>query len=180
MRISRWGAALAATTILIGCSESTAPTTVTADESDYALYTFGTDGAALEGTLGNQGPRPFDGRTGGFGRLPGELQLTEEQRAEIAGLREAFRTAHQSELDALKAIFDQARAARESGATREEIRAILETGKPIADALRPAVRQLHEDILNVLTEEQRAWIRAHRPHVPGFPGRGGGGGPPRP
>jgi Spy/CpxP family protein refolding chaperone len=172
MKTGRWGAALVAATILIGCSDSTAPTVVT-DDTDYALYAFGEDGAALEGTLGPQGDRPYDGRSGGFGRLPLELQLTDEQRAAIVALREAFRTEHQDELDALKAIFEQARAARQAGATREEVRAILETGKPIADGLRAAVRELHEDILNVLTEEQRAWLREHRPHIPGFPGRRG-------
>jgi len=69
----------------------------------------------------------------------------------------------------MRAAFQEARAAREAGATREEIHAILAGVRPIADRLRENVRALHEAILAVLTEEQRAQLRRNRPPVPPAP-----------
>ncbi len=175
MRVWMAGGLLVAATMLAGCNDATGPTT-SADDTDYALVAYGEAGAALEGTLGPQGPRPFDGRTGAR-QLPVELQLTAEQRAAIEALRADFRADHQAELDALKALFDQARAAREAGATREEVHAILIAGRPIFEALRADVRALHLAILALLTDAQRAWLESHRPRLPGgLPGRLGGGG----
>ena len=160
------------------CSNDSGTDPTAASEDDYALVVFGASGYALESSLGPQGGRPFDGRTGGF-RLPPDLALTDEQRAEIAALREEFRIEHQETLDALRAIFEEARAAREAGATREEVRAILDDGRDIAQALRPDVEALHEAIFGVLTDEQQEWIETHRR---GMGGRGpmGQRGPGRP
>jgi Spy/CpxP family protein refolding chaperone len=94
------------------------------------------------------------------------LQLTAEQRAEIAALRAAFKTANQADLDAMRAVFEQARAAREGGATREEVRAILETGRPIGERLRTNVFALDAAIMNVLTPAQREFLRRNRPPAP--------------
>lgn len=159
--------ALALTFAVTACSESPTGTSSALGAEDYALVMFGQDGAALEGTLGTQpGDRPFDGRTGGWARLPEGLQLTEEQRAEMLALRVAFRAEHAEELDALRAIFQEARAARQAGASRIEVRAILAEGRPIVEALRPFVRALHEALRAVLTDEQRAWLAANRPVRP--------------
>lgn len=159
---------LVASLVLAGCSgdRSTGPNNGTASEDDYALVMFGPMGAALETTLGPQASdRPFDGRSG-WARLPEELALTDEQRAEIQALREAFRTEHADELEDLRAIFQEARAAREAGATREEIRAILVQGREIAMGLHLAVFELHQAIKGVFTAEQLAWLEAHRPWPP--------------
>lgn len=154
--------ALAATLVLAACDQSPTQSAATASDTDYALVMFGEAGSALEGTMGPQGPRPFDGRT--YRRpFPDSLRLTEEQLAEIAALREAFRTEHAEELDALRAIFEEARAAREAGASREEIRAILEEGRPIALALRIDLVDLHYAIWSVFTDAQKAWVLSHRP-----------------
>jgi hypothetical protein len=124
---------------------------------------FGEAGSALQGTMGPQdGPRPFDGRTC-WPSLPEELQLTEEQLTAIQDLRLAFRAEHEDELEALKAVFMEARAARAAGATREEVRAILVGGKEIAMGLRLDVIDLHIAIWGVLTDEQKAWLIEHRP-----------------
>lgn len=157
--------ALAATVALTACELT--PTGPSAQFSDdFALVVFGDAGAALEGTMGPQdGPRPFDGRTG-RPPLPDSLALSTAQLESIAALREAFKTEHAEELTALKAIFDEARAARQSGATRDEVRAILIEGRPIHEALRPDVQALHEAIRAVLTDAQRAWIAANRPAGP--------------
>lgn len=158
--------ALAATVALTACELTpTGPASAQLSD-DFALVIFGDAGAALEGTMGPQdGPRPFDGRTG-RPELPDSLRLTTEQLETIAGLREAFRTEHADELAALRAIFEEARAARQNGATREEVRAILATGRPIHEALRPDVIALHEAIRAVFTDAQRAWLAAHRPLRP--------------
>lgn len=153
--------ALAPFLILGACSDS--PTEPAAEQAnDFALVMFGEAGSALEGTMGPQHPdRPFDGRSG-FQRLPDELALSDEQRAEIEALRTAFRAEHQEELDALRAVFEEAREARQAGATREEVREILLGGREIARALRFPVWELHEAIREVLTTEQRFWLDSHR------------------
>ncbi|MEN9791743.1 MAG: hypothetical protein RLZZ63_1401 [Gemmatimonadota bacterium] len=170
-----------ATALLVGTLGVTAcdllPTaTNTAPAEDYALVMFGEQGASLEGTMGSQ-PRnhPVDGRSGGR-MLPPELALTDAQKAAIKGLRDAFATDNAEALAALKKVFDEARAARQSGKSREEVRAILATGRPIAEGLRPAVKALHEAIWAVHTDAQKAWIVANRPKMPGPLGAGPLGG----
>lgn len=157
--------ALAATVLLTACELiPTGPTAGVND--DYALVVFGDAGAALEGTMGPQGgSRPFDGRTA-RPQLPDSLALTPTQLAAIAALREAFRTEHAEQLAALKAIFEEARTARQGGASFEAVRAILAKGRPIHEALRPDVQALHAAIRAVFTNAQRAWLEANRPPRP--------------
>lgn len=153
--------AVAATLMLGACSDSTTEPAVE-QANDFALVMFGEAGSALEGTMGPQHPdRPFDGRSG-FQRLPEHLALSVEQRAEIEALRVAFLAEHQDEIDALRSVFEEARAAREAGATREEVREILLGEREIAIALRFPVWELHEAIRGVLTTEQKFWLDTHR------------------
>jgi hypothetical protein len=166
------GAAATTMFALAACSnDATDPQDSAIVATDYSLVMFGSAGAALEGTLGPQGGRPFDGRTGAP-PFPDSLKLSDEQKAEIEALRTAFRTEHQTELDQLRAIFDEARDARDGGATREEVRAILEDGHSIGEALRDDVQALHAAIRDVFTDEQIAWLESHRPPPPpGIDGR---------
>ena len=155
--------ALAATLVLAACESTTVPPATTSDD-DFALVMFGEAGTSLENTMGPQtGARPYDGRSG-FQPLPDSLRLTQTQRDSIQALRERFRAANRSTLDSLKAIFEAAKTARQGGATREEVRAILVTGRPLAEALRPKVMLLHLAIRAILTDAQRAWLEANRPH----------------
>lgn len=152
---------LAAALVLAACAES--PLGPLSSTDDYALVMFGEEGASLEGTMGTQsGPGAFDGRTI-RPQFPDSIALTDEQKEQMLALRIAFRAANQPQLDSLRAVFQAARAARQDGATREEVRAILATGRPIAEALRPKVRALHEALRAILTDAQRAWIAANRP-----------------
>ena len=124
---------------LTACAESSTAPTVTSTDDDYALVMFGEIGAALEGTLGTQpGTQPVDGRSW-FARLPDSLALTVTQRTAIASLRATFRQNNAAALDSLRDIFLEARDARRAGATREEVRAILVTGRPIATVGRNAL-----------------------------------------
>jgi hypothetical protein len=155
--------ALAATLVLAACDQgSTAPMTAQVDD-DYALVMFGEVGSSLEGTMGTQPSRgPFDGRT--FRRpFPDSIKLSQVQIDSIAALRLAFRTEHAAQLDSMKTIFEAARTARQGGATREEVRAILVTARPIALALRVDVVDLHYAIWSVFTDAQKRWVVAHRP-----------------
>ncbi|MFM8302096.1 MAG: hypothetical protein ACKORK_08970 [Gemmatimonadota bacterium] len=160
-----------ATALLVGTLGVTAcdllPTaTNTAPAEDYALVMFGEQGSSLEGTMGSQPPNhPVDGRSG-TRALPPELALTDAQKAQIKTLRDKFAAENATAIAAMKAIFDEARAARQGGATRAEVMAILVKGRPIAETLRPKVRALHEAIWNVHTEAQKAWIIANRPKMP--------------
>lgn len=158
---------VAASLVLAACSESPTDSSASLAADDYALVLFGEMGAALEGTLGEQpAGRPFDGRSG-RPALPDSLKLTDEQKAAMHALREAFRAEHAEELAALRAIFEEAREARRDGATREEVRAILVEARPIVEALRPYLQALHEALRAILTDAQRAWLDAHRrPHRP--------------
>jgi hypothetical protein len=88
-------------------------------------------------------------------------------------LRDAFAAANAAALAQLKAVFEEARAAKQAGKTREEVRAILVKARPIAEGLRPAVKALHEAVWNVHTAEQKAWLIANRPKPPMPLGPGG-------
>ena len=150
---------------LTACAESSTAPTVTSTDDDYALVMFGEIGSALEGSLGTQpSTQPVDGRSW-FGRLPDSLALTATQRTAIVALRATFRQNNASALDSLRAIFLKARDARRAGGTPEEVRAILATGRPIAEALRPKILSLHLATWSVLTTAQRAWLIANKPVV---------------
>ena len=149
--------------ILTACVE---PTGVQIPAEDYSLVLFGEQGASLEGTMGTQpAGHPVDGRTG-VAPLPDSLKLTAQQIAAIKLLRDNFKEANKARLDSLHNIFTRARDARRNGATREQVHAILVTARPIAQALRPAVFQLHVAIRAVFTPAQRAWLDANRPRPP--------------
>ncbi len=165
MRRLTFTAAVAAAVALAACAKDR-PTEPQAgiNQDDYALVMFGQAGASLQGTLGPQGTA-YDGRSG-FPTFPDSLKLTDAQKAAIDALHAAFRTTHQAQLDSLRTFFEQARAAHRAGATRAQIRAILVQARPIAQELRAAVEALHQAVLAVLTDAQRAWLAAHRPAAP--------------
>jgi Spy/CpxP family protein refolding chaperone len=82
--------------------------------------------------------------------------LTDAQKAQIRALEQAFQTANKADLDAVKAILEQARAAAQAGKTKAEVEAIIATAKPIMDRLEAARRSLKTQIEAVLTPEQKA------------------------
>src|SRR5688500_5304855 len=82
--------------------------------------------------------------------------LSDAQKAQIQALEQAFRDNNRADLDAMRAITEEVGAAIRSGKSREEIAAIVARGAAIARRLADARRDLREDILAVLTPEQRA------------------------
>ncbi len=95
--------------------------------------------------------------------LPDEIKLSDQQKHAIRSLVQAFEAATRTDREALGAILKEARHAGAAGKSRAEIQEILKTGAAYREKLGAAERKLVGDIEAVLTEEQRTWIRAHRP-----------------
>jgi Spy/CpxP family protein refolding chaperone len=85
-----------------------------------------------------------------------DLRLTEEQKTQITALIAAFQTENQADLELIKSVFEQARAAHRAGASRREIAEILRQAVPAMERVRLARAELHDDIRAVLTPEQLA------------------------
>lgn len=130
---------------------------------------------------GGRGPgRGPGGGPGGMMRCAQTADsLTDVQKGQVKSLGDAYVAAHKSSLDSLRAIMNATRTAREAGKTPEEVRAIMELGKPINDALAPARKEFAEAAIKLLTPSQIA--EGCVPQAPGGPGMGGRrGGPPPP
>lgn len=96
--------------------------------------------------------------------------LTDAQITEIRGLLVAYEQNNKPDIAAVKAAFEKAREARENGATREQIKAILDAVRPAMERLAAAQAALLKAIDAVLTAEQRAsgcFRGAHFPIVRG-------------
>jgi Spy/CpxP family protein refolding chaperone len=82
--------------------------------------------------------------------------LTDAQKAQIEALEKSFREDNKADLDAMRAIMEEARAAIQAGKSREEVASIIARGAAIARRLAEARSDLRDDIAAVLTPEQRA------------------------
>lgn len=82
-------------------------------------------------------------------------QLTEAQLAQIRALRDAFETANRADLQLMRSIGDQVKAARKAGKSDAEIKQILAAGDAARDRLRAAEKKLYDDIMALLTTEQK-------------------------
>lgn len=88
-------------------------------------------------------------------KMAEKLNLTADQKTQIKALRDAFKQQNASAIAEVKALRDQMHEQMKNKdkegakATREQIKAKME-------ALRPAHQKLHEQILALLTPEQRA------------------------
>lgn len=85
-----------------------------------------------------------------------DLRLTDAQKTEITSLIAEFQSAHQADLELIKAVFEEARAAYLAGATRQEIAGILAKARPAMERVRLARAELAAAIRAVLTPEQLA------------------------
>ena len=147
---------IAVAALSAACSgESTSPGT-----TDLTFLDAGAFGTALTST-GGYDAGIYQDRLANA--LPDELKLTDQQRAQIRALVEAFQQATRADREALLAILGEARRAVEAGKTRAEVGAILAKGDDIRRRLAAAEAKLKSDIDAVLTPEQREWIKAHSP-----------------
>jgi len=101
---------------------------------------------------------------GGPGRMGGPPpqcrqgadSLSDTQKAQVRALGDAFMTAHKTQLDSLRASMEAAREARQAGKTQDEVRAIMEQGRAINEALAPARKDFHDAVVKLLTAQQVA------------------------
>ena len=122
------------------------------------------------GTKAEKGDRKFgkrggkfgrgmrDGRHGGRGMRMGSLrgiELTDAQREQIRAIHEANKP-NPADFEALKAIRE---ARRNGGTISEEQRAQM---KDLRQARKAKMEQVHQQILNVLTPEQRTQLEAQK------------------
>lgn len=84
------------------------------------------------------------------------IPLTDAQKAQMRALEAAFVEANKDDLAAVKAAFEQARAALAAGKSREEAKAFIDAVKPALDRLDAARRQLRAQLEAILTPEQKA------------------------
>lgn len=82
--------------------------------------------------------------------------LSEEQRTEIRALVAAFEEANLADLRTVKEGLERARLAQRNGASRERVKAILDSIKPAVERLAAARAELLRAIDALLTPEQRA------------------------
>lgn len=115
-------------------------------------------GPGFQGRGGPGGPREGFGPFGPFGR---ELNLTDDQKAQIKKIQDSFR-------DADKALFDQLRTLHESqpdpmSGTFDEaaVRAAAEARAKIQVELEVSHAKMMSQLLGVLTAEQKAQLQAH-------------------
>ena len=168
MRSIRFVSVLAAALAVAACDNGPTRPNLLAELNlidPYVLTFSATDGLPA-GPFHMPGPGSrFDARGPGL-PFPDSLKLSDAQKASIEALRTAFEAANKADLAALEAIRKEAAEAIKAGKPREDVRKILEKGKPIAERLKPAFDALRAAISNVLTAAQKAWIAAHRPDGP--------------
>ena len=146
-----------AAALLAACSsESTSPS-ATDQVNEFATGAFGTELTSAGGYDADL----YQARL--FNALPDSIKLTDEQRAKISALVEAFKQATKADRDALNAILREAMEAVRANKPRAEVIAILDRGLAIRGRLAEAEKTLKAQIEAILTPEQRAWIASHSP-----------------
>jgi len=130
--------------------------------------------SALTGAAAQRGPGR-GGPPGGRCAMTAD-SLTDSQKGQVKSLVDAFTQSHAAQLDSLRTIMQAANAARQAGQTPDEVRAIMDQGRPINDSLAPARKEFHDNVVKLLTQAQ---IDAGCiPPAPGGPPGGRRGGPP--
>ena len=94
-------------------------------------------------------------------RLPANLALTGAQKQAIQGFVASFQTATRADRQTLRGAFAQARPARHSGASPDQLRQLFQQTAPARERMRTAAAQLRQQIEGVLTADQKAWLAAN-------------------
>jgi Spy/CpxP family protein refolding chaperone len=104
-----------------------------------------------------------------------ELDLTEAQVAQIKAIRERYRDADKDRVKAMRELRKDMREARRGG-DQAEFERLRTQMQQAAEQLRASREQMHTEVMNVLTAEQRAKFDAAREkcHEQGKKGRKGG------
>ena len=99
------------------------------------------------GPMGPGGPRQGFGPFGPFGR---ELNLTDDQKAQIQKIQESFRESDKALFDQMRALHDKQGDVAPGTFDEAAVRAAAE-----------AHAKMMSQIFNVLTAEQKAQLQAH-------------------
>lgn len=90
---------------------------------------------------------------------PTAAKLTDEQVKQIRNLQEQFVASVKADLELVKSVAEEARAARAAGKSREEVATILAKANDAQRRIAEAERKLQNAILALLTAEQKnAWL----------------------
>jgi Spy/CpxP family protein refolding chaperone len=127
-------------------------------------------GPRAEHRGGRGGHKGWGGmREGGFFK---QLNLTEDQKAKIKQIRETFAQTNKPLRDQLRAKRQELRQASEGGTFNEALATQKLTEiAPLEAKLMGAEHNLHQEMLSVLTAEQKAQLEQSRAQ---FKGRHGG------
>ncbi len=136
------------------------------DTIDQSVLTFNATSGLPGAPFHGPGPGSKGDAKGPGAPFPDSLKLSTAQQAQIQALRDAFNTANAADLAALDAIHQKAMDAMKAGASRDSVKAILDTAQPILTRLKPKFDALQAAVENVLTPAQKAWIASHKPSGP--------------
>jgi Spy/CpxP family protein refolding chaperone len=102
-----------------------------------------------------------EGRGGDRGAMMAKafdkLNLTADQKAKIKSLRDQFQQTNSAALADLKSLRDQMKAARDAK-NADQAKSIGQQMRTKMEALKPAREQLRQQILAILTPEQKAQL----------------------
>lgn len=82
--------------------------------------------------------------------------LTDAQKNQIRALEAAFRATNSADLETVKSVLEEVKAAIQAGKSRAEVATIFQKAAPATARLATARRLLRDQILAVLTPAQRA------------------------
>src|SRR5689334_4478477 len=123
------------------------------------------------GRGGHKGERWGGMRDGGFFR---QLNLTEDQKAKIKQIRESFAQTNKPLRDQLRAKRQELRQASEGGTFNEALATQKLTEiAPLEAKMMAAEHNLHQEMLSVLTTEQKAQLEQSRAQFKGRHGMRG-------
>ena len=92
-----------------------------------------------------------------------ELRLTEDQARQIRALQDQFIDAVKADVELIRSVAEEAKAAREAGKTRQEVAAILAKANEAHRRVAEAEQRLQAAILALLSpDQQRAWLCRRR------------------
>ena len=155
---------LVAASVAACANDVTAPALSPTPENSLATAGGDSAGRGMWG-FGRHGYGMMGGGVFFARRLPGNLQLSDAQRAQIKSLMTAYRTAHQDDLKLVATVMKQAHAAHTAGqsVSLDQRRALFAQTAPARQRLMSANKQLAGDIQKVLTADQKGWLATHHP-----------------
>jgi Spy/CpxP family protein refolding chaperone len=110
------------------------------------------------GPGGPGGPREGFGPFGPFGR---ELNLTDDQQAQIKKIQDSFRDNNKALFDQLRALHEQQGEPMSGSFDEATVRSAAEARAKIQVELEVSHAKMMSQVLGVLTDEQKAQLKAH-------------------